>query len=300
MVTGAAGLLGRAVRRELERMGRPVLAIDRAPNPAAPVVAGDVTDIHRLHALVVAHPVGAIIHCAAFSGPMVARDNPGAMVAVNIDGTANVLEVARIHGVPRVVYCSSASVYGDTGPGPILETAPLAPTSLYGASKAASEHLVNSYARQYGVSGVNLRFSWIYGPGRTTDCVIRTMIEDAMSGRTTRMAFGADFFRQFVHVDDAAHALVLALAGRDLAAETYNVTGGSYLTLGDVGSLVAKLLPQADMELQPGRDPLDDVQGRFSIAAAASGLGFVPSVDLESGISRYIDWLRSTTGVPHN
>jgi nucleoside-diphosphate-sugar epimerase len=292
MVTGASGLLGAAVRRQLEAMDRPVLAVDRAPNADAPVVSCDVTDIHRLHALVLATPVDAVIHCAAFSGPMVARDHPSAMVAVNIDGTANILEVARIHGISRVVYCSSASVYGDTGPGPVSETAPLAPTSLYGASKVASEQLVNSYARQYGVGGINLRFSWIYGPGRSTDCVIRTMIEDALCGRPTRMAFGADFFRQFVHVEDAARAAVLALAASASPARTYNITGGSYVTLGEVGALVHKLLPEADIDLQPGGDPLDDRQQRFSIEAAASEVGFVPAVSLENGIAQYIDWMQ--------
>jgi nucleoside-diphosphate-sugar epimerase len=295
LITGAAGLIGGALRTRLERRGTPVLAVDRVPHgrDGAPIVVCDINDIHRLHGLAEANAISGIVHCGAYSGPMVARDNPGSMVQVNIVGTANVLEMARIHRISRVVFCSSASVYGETPEGPVPEDVVLAPTSLYGASKVASEQLVTSYARQYSVDGVSVRLCWVYGPGRTTDCVIRTLIEDALMGQPTRMAFGRDFHRQFIHIDDACDALIAALDHPKLPRTVYTVTGGSYVTLAEVGDIVRSVLPRAIIEMEAGADPLDDVQRQFDISAAARDLGYRPLVGLEEGIRRYADWIAS-------
>jgi nucleoside-diphosphate-sugar epimerase len=175
--------------------------------------------------------------------------------------------------------------------GPVAEDAPLAPTSLYGASKVASEQLVSSYARQYGVDGVSIRLSWVYGPGRTTDCVIRTMIEDALDGRPTRMAFGRDFHRQFIYIDDAIDALIAALDRPTLPRRVYTATGGTFVTLAEVGEIVRRVLPQADISMENGADPEDDIQQRFDISAAARDLGYRPLVSLEDGVRRYAEWL---------
>ena len=293
LVTGAAGLVGGALRSRLERRGTSVVPIDRAPRATdgKAVLICDVNEVHRLHSMAMEYALTGIVHCGAFSGPMVARDNPSSMVHVNIVGTANILELARVHHIPRVVFCSSAGVYGNTPAGLVPEEAPLAPTSLYGASKVASEHLVSSYARQYGVDGVSIRLSWIYGPGRTTDCVIRTMIEDALERRPTRMAFGRDFHRQFIYIDDAIDALIAALDRPTLPQRVYTVTGGSYVTLAQVGDIVRRVLPQADIQLESGADPEDDIQQQFDISAALRDLEFRPSTSLEDGIRRYAKWL---------
>ena len=99
LVTGASGLLGNAVRVLLESGGRKVLPIDRTPGAVdgREVTVCDLGDVHRLHALAVENRIVGIVHCGAHSGPMVARDNPNSMVQVNIVGTANVLEIARIN-----------------------------------------------------------------------------------------------------------------------------------------------------------------------------------------------------------
>jgi UDP-glucuronate 4-epimerase len=215
LVTGAMGLIGHAVRVALEAAGRPVLAVDREAGSVAgrPVVAGDVTAVHRLHAL--ARDTGGfagILHCGAYSGPMVARDDPSAIVAVNIAGTANILELARIHTVPRVVVCSSVSAYGHTPQGlsPVPEATPLHPTTVYGASKAAAEALVDGYGAQYGLDGLSLRIGWVYGPRRSTACTLRDMLRHALAGRPFTLPCGADSHRQYAYVDDMARALVLA------------------------------------------------------------------------------------------
>ncbi len=293
LITGAAGLVGNAVRRKLEHEGREVIALDivTMTDEGLPLVVCGLTEVHRLHAIAHGRKIGGIIHCGAFSGPMVARENPPAMVDVNIVGTTNVLELARILGGVRVVYCSSTSAYGPTSGDLIYEHTPLSPTTVYGASKAASELLVSAYAQQYGVDGVNLRLSWVFGPRRTTDCIIREMITDALVGRKTSLDFGADFPRQFIYVEDAAKAIIAALDRPALPRRTYNVTGDTYLTFAQVADTIRSILPAADIDLQPGPDPVDDRQAKFSTKAARDDFGYEPSFSFEAGVRAYVDWL---------
>ncbi len=300
LVTGAAGLVGNAVRVMLEKAGRQTVAIDRVGTAidGREVIECDVTDIHGLHNIARRNDIAGIIHCGAFSGPMVAADSPAQMVQVNIVGTANILELARIIRGPRVVFCSSTSAYGPTPPGPVPEDVALKPSTVYGASKAASEHLVRSYAEQHGVDGVSLRLSWVFGPRRTTACAIRMMITDALEGRPTRLPFGRDFPRQYIHIDDAVQALITALDKPHLPRSTYTVTGGTWMTLGEIAAVVRKVMPSADIEVAEGPDPVDDRQERFDISAAERDLGYRPAVSLEDGIRSYRDWLQARSAKP--
>jgi nucleoside-diphosphate-sugar epimerase len=293
LVTGAAGLLGHAVRCRLEDGGSEVVAVDRHSGKVdgRSIIDCDVTDVHRLHALLHGRPLAGIVHCGAFSGPMLARDNPPAMVNVNIVGLVNVLELARIFADTRVVFCSSTSAVGVTGDGPVVEDVVLRPSTVYGASKAAGEHLVNAYAIQYGVDAVSLRISWVYGPRRTTDCAIRAMLEGAIQGVPVEMEFGRSFYRQYIHVDDAARALVLALERPNLPRRTYTVTGGSWVTLSDIAAKVKEIYPAAEIFLGEGVDPVDDAQSRFDISAAQQDLQYQPEVALEDGLHAYGQWL---------
>jgi nucleoside-diphosphate-sugar epimerase len=300
LITGAAGLIGAAARRLLEAQGRPVVAVDRETSvvEGRPVEACDVTDPHALHSVARRATLSGVLHCGAFSGPMVAADRPLAMVEVNIGGTGHVLELARRVGDVRVVFCSSTSAVGPTGPGvaPIPEAIPLNPSTVYGASKAAGEALVGAYARQFGVDGVSLRLSWVYGPRRATACVIRAMLEDAMAGRPTRLPWGADFPRQYIHVDDAAAALVAALDRPRLPQSVYFATGDDHRTLGAVADVVRRVEPAADITLAEGPDPGDDRQDRFDISAASRDLGWAPRIGFEEGVRAYRDWLRARQG----
>lgn len=294
LVTGAAGLIGHAVCRRLVEAGESVIGIDRvaATIDGLDVTECDVTNIHGLHLLARQQDIAGIVHCGAFSGPMVAAGSPPLMVDVNIVGTANMLEIARQVGGVRVVFCSSTSAVGPTpGPGPFDEDIVLRPSSVYGASKAASELLVQGYKRQHGVDGVSLRISWVYGPRRATACAIRQMIVDGLAGRATHLPFGRDFPRQYVHVSDVARALVLALGRRDLPRMDYFITGGSWQTLGEIGKMVEEIVPGAEVQVEAGADPVDDWQGRFDISNAARDLGYEPHVTLREGIASYRDWL---------
>ncbi|WP_158814624.1 NAD(P)-dependent oxidoreductase [Methylocapsa sp. S129] len=295
LVTGAAGLVGRAVLRRLTALKQAFVAIDRIAVhvDGALVAAADLTDGHRLHALVRRQPLAGIIHCGAISGPMLGKDNPFSIVETNIVGTANLLEIARIHAIPRFVFCSSCSVYGSPGNVPITEHAPLRPTSVYGASKVAGEQLVAAYSAEHRLDGVSLRLSWVYGPERTTDCLLRDMVRAAIAERPFSRPWGKGFPRQYIHADDAAVALVAALGTSSLPRTEYAITGDRVDTLDEVAELVRSVFPKSIISLGSGVDPLDDLQGRIDIRAARRDLGFAPVVDLRDGIQGLAERLSS-------
>jgi UDP-glucuronate 4-epimerase len=297
LVTGAAGLIGSAVLGKLRAHGRQALGVDLAPKPQqSDVEQADLTDIHRLHMIARNAGVRAIIHCGAVSGPMVMMENPYGIIQANVVGTANILELARVHRMGRIVFCSSASAYGSTPkpatPGGALdENTPLRPSSVYGATKVACEALIRGYRVQHEADAVSIRLSWVYGPGRTTDCVVRTMIQNTLNGQATRLPFGREFPRQFIYVEDASDALIAAHNAPVCPGAVYNATGGVSVTLGELAALVRATLGKGDIVVEDGADPLDDLQHRLDVTAIARDLGFHPRVALPEGISRYAAWL---------
>jgi UDP-glucuronate 4-epimerase len=297
LVTGAAGLIGSTVLAKLRAQGRRALGVDLAPkSQQSDVERADLTDIHRLHMIARNAGVTAIVHCGAVSGPMVMIENPYGIVQANVVGTANILELARIHGMRRVVFCSSVSAYGPTAKpatpdGALDESTPLRPSSVYGATKVACEALIHGYRVQHKVNAVSIRLSWVYGPGRTTDCVVRTMIQNTLNGQPTRLSFGREFPRQFIYVEDAAEALIAALDAPVCPASVYNATGGVSVTIGELAELVRATLGRGDIVVEQGPDPLGDLQHRFDTSAIARDLGFHAKVTLPEGISRYAAWL---------
>ncbi len=293
LVTGATGLIGREVCALLAQRGHQPVATDVLPSGSSdfPVEQCDLRDVHGLNRII-GDEISAIVHCGGFSGPMHGWTAPHLVVDVNITGTENLLEIARQRGIERFVYASTAHIYGETDQGPVTESAPVKPTNIYGATKVAGESLVTAYQKQFGLDSTSLRFGWVYGPRRTTDCVIRTMLTDALEGRPTRLGFGANFPRQFIAVADAARAMVAAVEHQgELPAQLYNVTGGDYPTLEEVADHVRSVLPAADIVLKPGQDPNDSWQHQIDIRSIERDLGFAPDVSLRQGIEEYSVWL---------
>jgi UDP-glucuronate 4-epimerase len=293
LVTGAAGLVGNRIYELLVEDGRRVLPVDQVPatSEGRPITRVGLTDIHRLHSIMHQEPITGIIHCGACSGPMLSTDNPTSIVDVNIVGTANMLELARVYGGIRVVNCSSISAYGPVAGNEIPEDIPLRPTTVYAASKAGGEHLAGSYAAQYGVDAVSIRLGWVFGSRRTTDCVIRETILNALSGLPTTLMGGNEAYRQYLYVDDAARALILAMDAASIGKIAYNVTGNSYITIAEMAQTIRSFLPEADIAISEDVGPYEEAQGRFSGLNAASDPGYLPKISFSEGVRRYIEWL---------
>ena len=218
LVTGAMGFLGYPTALASAAEGWETTGFDLAVPAAATAdvhfVRGDFTNVHQLYRVLRERAIDTIVHTGGFSGPMLERDNPYLVCSTNVMGTINLLEAARVTGVRRFVYLSSAHAYGDTPPPPVSEDAPFRTRDIYGATKASGDLLLRAYRAQHGLDAVALRISNAYGPRRMTREAIRMMLEDAMAGRSTSLDFGGGYGRTYLYVKDAVSAII---AGRKSA-----------------------------------------------------------------------------------
>lgn len=289
LLTGAAGLIGMALRPILAARRHRVTATDITrfgrDDPELQLVPLD--DAAALDALVRHDGIEAIVHCGAISGPMMARGEPLRMVAANIDATAMLLDVARRHSMRRFVFCSSISVYGDVGAATITEATPLRPTSVYGATKVACEQLIRGFAAEYGVEGVSLRIARVYGPYRRANCHIDALIRNTAGDVETELPDDPAFVYHYVYVDDVADALVALLETPRLSRREYNVGSGQALTMPEIVQVATAVLPGMRAKLIPGSDDVPDRQTRFDISAITGDHAWRPRHDLRSGMVSY-------------
>ena len=298
LITGVGGMIGYALAQRLSSAGRKVVGMDRMVPTGGelncPMVVGELSDPHRLHWALRQHKVDRIVHCGAYSGPMLMRDNPFQLLETNVHGTMHVFEAAKVVGARRLVFLSSIAAYGPMAQDrPVPEATPLLANEPYGASKVCGEAMLRAYATRYNLDGVALRPGAVYGPRRTTDCLIRQMITDALEKRPTRLDVAADWRRQYVYVDDVVTAIILALDAPHLPLRAYNVTGGVNPSLGEVASTVRAALLGARIEFTGGAHPFDSAIGPLDISAARRDLHYDPRITLAAGVGSYAAWLKA-------
>ncbi|MEM2025605.1 MAG: NAD(P)-dependent oxidoreductase [Desulfurococcaceae archaeon] len=303
LVTGGCGFLGVHVLKRLSEEGYSVVSYDindAQPRPRGPgrvsFVKGDVADLHRLLEAAKKFKVERAVHLAALLTAE-SEENPPRAFKVNVDGTINVLEAARLMDFEGVVYASSQAVYGVTGGEPVREDHPKNPVSVYGATKLASELAGFKYAELYSLGFAALRFPMIYGPGpRGRGArLINMIVEPAARGERAVVPFSGDMKVEPLHVADAAESVLSALKVRVTGA--YNIGTGEVHTLRGVLNILKELRPEADaiFKANPGR-LVYPVQGPLSIEKARAELSFAPRHNLRSGLRSYLEHLKAEGG----
>ena len=249
LVTGAAGYIGSVVAERLIEHGHAVAALDdlsqghRAAVPAgAGFFEGDLRDRGRLAEVMSAVRPDAVVHLAAEALVGESVTNPAKFFAVNVTGGLNLLDAMHAAGVRRLVFSSTAAVYGEPAETPIPEDASLRPVNAYGASKLAFEQALPWYAAAYGLRHVSLRY--FNACGATAERgehhvpethLIAILLEVALGLRTEIHIFGSDYdtpdgtcIRDYVHVADIADAHVLALDRMEtIESRAFNLGNGT-------------------------------------------------------------------------
>jgi nucleoside-diphosphate-sugar epimerase len=279
LVTGSAGLVGRALGRALRAAGHQVVEFDL-------VDGADVRDA----AAVAAACAGCdgVVHLAAVSRVVWAQQDPEGCVETNVGGTRNVLAARP----PVVLFASSREVYGECGPAPVDEDAPLTPLNVYGRAKVTGEALVLGARAEGATTGV-VRLSNVYGcPEDHADRVVPAFLHAALRGGRLRVE-GADRFFDFTWLDDVVAGLV-ALVHRLLDGEqppVLHLVSGRSTTLGALADLAIATAGAGRVVAGEERDY--DVRGfRGDPSRAAEVLGWRSRVSVEEGLERLAAALR--------
>jgi UDP-glucose 4-epimerase len=255
---------------------------------------GDIRDIDVLNDAMTG--VDGVVHLAAM-WLLHCRDYPRTAFHVNIEGTYNVLEACVRNKVKRLVYSSSASVYGDAAEVPMTESHPFNNRNFYGATKIAGEAMCRAFHDRYGLSYVGLRYMNVYGPHQDQTAaytgVIPIMLNKIDANEPPLVNGDGSQAYDFVSVEDAGRCNVLAMQS-DATDEFYNVGTGVQTTIRDLCDLILKMRGsslQVTYKPYSADDARRLVQNRIGCPKkAAADLGFTFRYDLATGLQRLIDW----------
>ncbi|MCW3988695.1 MAG: NAD-dependent epimerase/dehydratase family protein [Candidatus Bathyarchaeota archaeon] len=302
-VTGGAGYVGSKLVKSLIAGKNKVVSIDNLMNgdygPLRTQGAGDEAnllegDIRDLEFMVEAFEgCDAIAHLAALPGLVKCRERPDEATSINVYGTYNVLEAARRLGIGKVVFCSTAAVYGKPAEMPVTEGVPLRPLNLYGVTKLAGERLMDVFSDNHGIATISLRFGNVFGVGLFTnyDTVIPKFVRMGLNGEDLTVYGDGSSTRDFVHVEDIARALILALKSKAKGSEVYNV-GGETMEIGVLAKrIVDSLRKSTGKEVcivnQPPRAG-ETKEFSYNLEKIRKGLGYKPSWGIPAGIEQII------------
>ncbi len=304
LITGGAGYIGRWLAHELLARDLTVVAFDRQaadpswkPSlpPSARFVAGDVTDRAAVVGLARSDDFSTIVHLAGIVTMGCERD-PDLGMKVNLGGTHNVLEAARLAGIPRVVFASTISVYGPNVPQPIAESAPAEPLTWYGQSKLMAEQLGLYYQRRFGLDFRAARLAAIVGPSRNAASGSATMytsliVERAALGQPYEIDVDPEAGTPICYAKDAARALATLATATSAPQRIYHVSTGLATAQGLI-ELVRRRIPDAQLSFKPDPQlaPVSRISRdwQLSIAAAERDLGWRPAFTLETMVDDLI------------
>jgi UDP-glucose 4-epimerase len=309
LITGGMGVIGAETSRKFVREGhRPVVFARHYDGRLVGDIAdkidfetGDILDMPRLLDVIKRHKITHIVHAAAFVGAVSAA-NPAQSIQVNVMGTVNVLEGARLFDVKRVVYTSAKGIYGpvlgDYGPPhykPMPEDMPKNPQRIYDSAKLMSEQTALYYANNFGIDVAILRFATTYGPGKTARHgkmgVTSQIVEAPFNGESFHHPYGAEAKDDFIYNKDSALGVYLATVAEKVPSRVYNIGSGDGLTLEDMAAAIRKRIPAADIKIGPGNNFLGmpyPPHGVYDVSRARSELGFKPEYDFDAAVADYV------------
>ena len=309
LVTGGAGFVGSNLTRALLSEGAEVVVLDdlstgfRSNVPDdADFIEGDVRDEGAVARAIVGSDV--VFHLAASVGNARSIADPVRDGEINCIGTLRVLQAAHQFEVPKVVYSSSAAIFGELQTLPIREDHPAEPDSPYGASKLAGEKACLAFAKLYEMDVVCLRYFNVFGENQRFDAygnVIPIFVHRMLRGEPLTIYGDGSQTRDFVHVRDVVQANMKASRASRVAG-AYNIGSGTAVTINDLATLVAGLAEGAVSIEHAAPRPGDVRHSRADITAARTAFGYDPRTDFETGLRSYVAWVEaemplSATGV---
>lgn len=307
-VTGAAGFIGSHLTERLLKDGWTVVGVDSfdafydpaikrrniaasLSHPAFRLIEADIRDRAAMERAV--EPgTDVIVHLAARAGVRPSIAEPALYADVNINGTVTLLEAARERGVPKFVFASSSSVYGNNRKVPFSEDDNVDfPISPYAATKKAGELICHTYHHLHGIAINCLRFFTVYGPRQRPDLAIHKFARLIEDGKPIPVYGDGTMMRDFTYIDDILNGIVAAME-RCTGYEIYNLGESRPIALRELITelehALGKKAVRQQLPLQPG-----DVDRTYAdVSKAKSRLGYRPSTDIRTGLARFVAWFR--------
>jgi UDP-glucuronate 4-epimerase len=317
-VTGIAGFIGSHAAERLLARGDELVGLDafdetlypaslhernlaavRACGGAFTFERGDLTDEPTIEALFTAHRFDAVLHLGALAGVRPSLRQPLRYEHTNVRGTLILLEAMRRHGVQRMAFASSSSVYGARSQVPFREQDPAVhPASPYAATKRAGELLCDTAASLHRMDIASLRFFTVFGPRQRPEMAIPTFARGILAGTPLPFHGDGSSARDYTFIDDILDGVIAAIdstapGGATSGHRIYNLGGSRTTTLAQLVALLeARLGKPATLDRRP--DQPGDVPITYADVSEAGGaLGYAPKVSIEAGLDRYCAWLRA-------
>ena len=304
LVTGGGGFIGSHIAHRLVQAGHDVVVLDNfftgsranlvAIADGIRLVEGDVRDPAMVEECATGCEV--VFHQAAIVSVPYSVEHPQESHDVNIQGTINVLQAARKARTRRVVFASSAAIYGEEPTLPKVETMRAEPMSPYGIEKITGEHYLATWSKLFQVETVSLRYFNVFGPRQDPRSpysgVISIFVDRIIGGRPITFFGDGTQCRDFVYVDNVVEANILAATRSGVSGRAYNVACGKRTTLVELASLIERAAERR-VERSFSEPRAGDIKESVAdIARARTELGYMPAVDVEEGLKRLVRWVR--------
>lgn len=306
LVTGGAGFIGSHIVDELVRRNIETYVIDdlssgsienlqdHKHNNLLHLIIGDVKKINEHMSDV--NDIDVVFHEAAIASVPKSISNPSLVHDVNVNATIEILNFCRKKGIKRLVFASTAAVYGTTN-GPVLENMLCKPISPYGASKLSVENYLDAYNAAYGIETVALRYLNVYGPRQIMNDysgVITIFINSLLSGQPPTIHGDGKQTRDFIHVKDVVQANILAMESNHASGKRFNVASGNSITILELFETLRELIKAH--EISPKFGPAREGDIKYGAASAdkiKSDLGFEQRISMREGLADVVQYLKT-------
>jgi UDP-glucose 4-epimerase len=305
LVTGGAGFVGSVIAKKLLASGAEVTIIDNLSNgkesnldSRARFINGDLADV-KTYAALDEQKFDAILHIAAQASNAISFRDPAKDLLDNQMSTIHLLEYARRNNIRRLLFTSSMSAYGQPTQFPTTENEPLVPDSPYAIHKAASEHYLRVYAKEFGLDWTTFRLYTTYGSAQNLDNLDQGLLSIYLAYLIKKIPVvvkgDLDRKRDIVHVNDVAEAIITTIDRPNTHGKTYNMCTGTSLTIRQLLDALMKEIGEDPatypVTVLPGT-PGDPPVTHGSHDAASRDFGFAPKVDPYQGIAMTVRQLK--------
>ncbi len=307
LVTGSAGFIGFHLCKKLLNLGFDVIGIDNLNDYYSrelkekrneillkyrnyEFIKDNICHYNTIRKKIPRKKIDVIVHLAAQPGVRRSIDDPQIYVNSNVLGTVNIFDIAKENKIPKVVFASSSSVYGNNKKIPFREEDRVDhPLSIYASTKRSTELIAYNYHHLFGINMIGLRFFTVYGEFGRPDMAAFKFVRDILLGKKIKVFNRGNMKRDFTYISDAVKGIELAME-KDFGYEIFNIGNSNPVKLDHfIKLLEKKLKTNAKREMLP-MQPGDIEETCADIRKAVSKLGYSPKVGIEEGLGRFCKW----------